>query len=334
MPYPTNRVVFLDAAVSPLCEDLEVETEILGNVCELRLVRMEQESAMPADIADADALIVSHFPRISRHMIAALQRVRVIHRNGVGYDNIDVDAAREHGIPVCNVPDYGTEEVADHAILLTLALQRNLLPSCANVRSGEWSWRVARPGQRLRGQIFGIVGCGRIGSATALRAKAFGFSVHIFDPHLASGWEKALGVCRATTLEELVQKADVLSLHAPLTAETHGMIGSEQFALMKQGAILINTARGPLVQEAALLDALESNRIRGVGLDVLEREPIHNARLGDLPNCLITPHTAFYSEQAVQEMRSSAAKNVRRILEGQAPLNVVNGVALPLATVN
>src|SRR5687767_10878796 len=125
MPYPTNRVLVLDAAVSPLCEDLEVETEILGDVCELRLVRMEQESAMPADIADADALIVSHFPRISRHMIAALQRVRVIHRNGVGYDNIDVDAAREHGIPVCNVPDYGTEEVADHAILLTLALQRN-----------------------------------------------------------------------------------------------------------------------------------------------------------------------------------------------------------------
>lgn len=334
MAYPTNRVLVLDAAVSPLCEDLDVETEVLGDLAELRLIRMEQESAIPPGLANADALIISHFPRISRQMISSLDRVRVIHRNGVGYDNVDVEAAREHGIPVCNVPDYGTEEVADHAILLTLALQRNLLPSYADVRNGDWSWRAARPGRRLRGQIFGVVGCGRIGSATALRAKAFGFSVHVYDPYMASGWEKALGVCRTTTMEELVQQADVLSLHAPLTGETRGMIGSEQFALMKYEAILINTARGPLVQEAALLDALESNRIRGAGLDVLEREPSHSARLHDLPNCLITPHTAFYSEQALHEMRSSAAKNVRRILEGQTLLNVVNGVARPLAAVN
>ncbi len=322
-------VFVLDAAVSPLCEDIDLETGILSEVAHLHLVHMEEEHDVPAEVSGADALIVSHFPRISGQLIGKLKRALVIHRNGVGYDNIDVESALRRGIPVCNVPDYGTEEVADHSILLTLALERNLLPVAAAVRKGQWSWRSACPGTRLRGQVFGIVGCGRIGSATALRAKAFGFSVQIFDPYLPAGWEKALGVQRRGTLEELLRDADVVSLHAPLTGETRGMIGPQQFAVMKNSAILINTARGPLVQEEALLSALSTARIRGAGLDVLEHEPQHNVRLHEFPNCLITPHTAFYSEQAVDEMRSNAAKNVRRILEGKPPQNVVNGVNHP-----
>jgi C-terminal binding protein len=333
MAHPTFNVLVLDSATNPLSEELDVEAEVLEDVAQLKFVRMDDQNAISPGIEHADALIVSSFPRVSRQMIARLDHVRVIHRNGVGYDNIDVDAARDSGIPVCNVPDYGTEEVADHAILLTLAIQRNLMPSYADVRKGNWSWRAARPGRRLRGQNFGIVGCGRIGSATALRAKAFGFSVCIYDPYLPSGWEKALGVHRAATLEELLGQADVLSLHAPLTNETSGMIGSAQLALMKPDAILINTARGPLVQEAALLEALQSKKIRGAALDVVEREPQHSARLHDLPNCLITPHIAFYSEQALHDMRASAAQNVRRVLEGKAPQNVVNGLTGPMAVV-
>ncbi len=177
-----------------------------------------------------------------------------------------------------------------------------------------------------------MVGCGRIGTAAALRAKAFGFHVQFFDPYLGSGYEKALGVDRVPTLGGLLHSSDVVSLHAPLTAETRGMLGEAEFALMKSGALLVNTARGALVRETALLAALERGQLWGAGLDVMEREPAFRREILDHPNCLVTPHMAFYSGEALREMRETAARIVLRVLEGGLPANVVNGVASRGAT--
>jgi phosphoglycerate dehydrogenase-like enzyme len=160
----------------------------------------------------------------------------------------------------------------------------------------------------------------------ALRAKAFGFRVLFYDPYLASGYEKALGVERVSALGELLEAADLVSLHAPLTAETRGMIGDSELARMKPGAFLINTARGPLIQERALLAVLQSGRLGGAALDVLESEPSFSPALLSHPNCAITPHAAFYSEESVRDMRVGAASIVRRVLEGGTPINVVNGI--------
>ena len=267
-------VCVVESRESVLCREVELESAILQDVASVRLVMFEGRDAPGgAELASADALIVSHHPRISSDLIETLHGVRVIARNGAGFDNIDVQAAHDAGIPVCNVPDYGTEEVADHAILLTLALQRRLLSGLQETQAGGWDWRAAAPGRRLRGQIFGIVGCGRIGTATALRAKAFGFRVLFYDPYVAAGYEKALGVERAQSLHELLDASDVLSLHAPLRQETQGLIGFEELNAMKPEAFLVNTARGALVCEAALVSALQTQRIAGAALDVLEAEP-------------------------------------------------------------
>ena len=320
-------VCVVESRESVLCSEVDLESTILRDVASGRLVMFEgRDARRGAELASADALIVSHHPRISSDLIETLQSVRVIARNGAGFDNIDVQAAHDAGIPVCNVPDCGTEEVADHAILLTLALQRRLLSGLQETQAGGWDWRAAAPWRRLRGQIFGIVGCGRIGTATALRAKAFGFRVLFHDPYVVAGYEKALGAERAQSLHELLDASNVVSLHAPLTQETQGLIGFEELDAMKPEAFLVNTARGALVCEAALVSALQSERIAGAALDVLEAEPAAGPALFAHPNCLITPHMAFYSAEAIRDMREGAARVVRKVLETGLATNVVNGI--------
>jgi phosphoglycerate dehydrogenase-like enzyme len=259
-------------------------------------------------------------------LLDQLENARVIVRNGVGFDNVDVEAAHRLGIPVCHVPDYGTEEVADHALMLTLCLERKLVSFFREVGQGGWSWHAGGEIRRLRGLRFGIVGCGRIGTATALRAKAFGYSVQFFDPYVSNGYEKALGVDRVRTLHHLLSSSDVISIHAPLTSETAGMLDSGAFSIVKPGALLINTARGPIVNEGALIQALRDGILGGVGLDVVEREPRFNPDLLRFPNCLITPHCAFYSSTALLEMRTTSCQIVSNVLDGKLPINVVNGV--------
>lgn len=319
-------VCVVDSVESPLCAEVNLEREVLGDAVDVALVCLRDSADAPPQLWEAGSVIVSHHPRISCQVLQNLRQARVIVRNGVGYDNVDVEAAAKLGIPVCNVPDYGTEEVADHALLLTLALERRLQAAVCEVRAGGWSWQAAVPGRRIRGQKFGVVGCGRIGTATALRAKAFGFHVQFFDPYVTSGYEKALGVGRVATLRELLHSSDVVSFHAPLTAETRGMLGEAEFALMKPGALLINTARGAVVKERALLAALERGQVGGAALDVVEQEPTFRRELLDHPNCIITPHMAFYSGEALREMRETAARIVLRVLEAGLPVNVVNGV--------
>lgn len=318
------RVFMLDTLHNEKSIDLAIEAEILGETAQLSLAQIAERDNFPEEVFAADALILSPYPQLSAKILRSFRNLRVVVRNGVGYDNVDVKAARELGIPVCNVPDYGTEEVADHALLLTLALERNLYRALNAVRGGSWSWQAAQPTRRLRGQRFGIVGCGRIGTAAALRAKAFGFAVQFFDPYVASGYEKAIGVERCATLAQLLQTSDVVSLHCPLTAETRGMVSLSRMQGMKTGAFLVNTARGPLIPEADLLEMLRSGHLGGVALDVIEREPEHSPELLTFSNCLLTPHTAFYSEESLTDLRAGAARVVVRFLRGEGLINVVN----------
>jgi phosphoglycerate dehydrogenase-like enzyme len=255
-----------------------------------------------------------------------MPNVAILVRNGVGYDTVDIAAAAEQGIPVANVPDYGTEEVADHAIALCLALVRRLRPLVEDIGRGNWRYQTAEDCRRIRGKIFGVIGCGRIGTATALRAKALGYHVTFYDPYLPSGYEKAIGTGRERSLEALLEAADVVSIHTPLTGETRHLIDTAQLRRMKKTAYLLNTARGPIIRQAALEEALTEGWIAGAGLDVLEHEPAGLDIYRRFPQCIVTPHSAFYSQESMIEMRRTSAGIVRDALEHGRYRNVVNGV--------
>jgi len=304
--------------------DASVERPFLEDVADLNTVWLDYHSPFPAEVLDGHALILWHGPRITAEIIARLSHCRAIIRNGVGFDSVDVAAAARAGIPVCNVPDYGTEEVADHAIALLLALYRQLFPLDREAKQLRWTISVQQRMRRLRTQTLGIVGLGRIGTATALRAKAFGFRVVFFDPYLPNGVHKALGVERAGSLAELLALADAVSIHCPLTAETRGMIGEKEIAALKPGAFLINTARGDIVQKAPVFAALHRGHPAGAGLDVVENEPLRTAEEAATPNLICTCHAAFCSPEGMIEMRSTSAQIARAAVTGQPIWNRVN----------
>jgi C-terminal binding protein len=263
--------------------------------------------------------------RISHLSLSRMRRGTVVVRNGVGFDNVDVAAATKLGILVCNVPDYGTEEVADHTMALMLALLRGLPDALADVAAGNWSWRVCAANRRLRELSLGIIGCGRIGTAVALRAKAFGLQIGFYDPYVSAGYEKALAVCRFSDLNSLLEQSDIVTLHVPLTADTFHLIAAMELARMKPGSFLINTARGPMVHERALAEALRNGRLAGAALDVIEKEPSVGEELRLQKKCLITPHCAFYSQQSLTELREKSAMIIRDVLNGKPARNVVTG---------
>jgi phosphoglycerate dehydrogenase-like enzyme len=258
--------------------------------------------------------------------ITRLQNCSAIIRNGVGFDSVDVAAARERGIAVCNVPDYGTEEVADHAIALAMALCRQIMPLDAEAKQLGWNIRVTSKLRRLSTLTFGIVGLGRIGTATALRAKALGFRVIFHDPYLANGADKAVGITRVRMLDELLAQADVLSLHCPLNEETRHLIDERELSLLKPGAFVVNTARGGVIKKTAILAALRENRIAGAGLDVIEDEPLRTADEAATPNLIATCHAAFCSVESKIEMRSTSARIALAAVCNEPLENVVNGV--------
>ena len=301
-----------------------VERSVLDGLAEVRTLALDFNEPLPAEALAADVLVLWHNIPLDAGVVARLKNCRALIRNGTGFDSVDAAAAAKRGIPVCNVPDYGTEEVADHALALTLALCRQLFPLDAEAKRLGWQINVADKMRRLRGRVFGIVGLGRIGTATALRAKAFGFKVLFFDPYLARGAHKALGIERAETLDELLQASDVVSIHCPLTNETRGMIGAREVALMKPTAFLVNTARGDIVQKAPVLAALREKRLAGAGLDVVENEPLRSAEEAATPNLIVTCHAAFCSPEGMIEMRTSSAKIARAALLGEPVWNRVN----------
>ncbi|MFM7818018.1 MAG: C-terminal binding protein [Verrucomicrobiota bacterium] len=307
--------------------EASVERPILQDVAEVETVWLGFRDPLPEAVLDAQAVILWHGLRVDRLTIAGFRQCRAIIRNGVGYDTVDLDAAAERGIAVCNVPDYGTEEVADHALALILALYRQLFPLDAEAKRLGWRIGCQSRMRRLRTQVLGIVGLGRIGIATALRAKAFGFRVVFFDPYVPTGLHKAVGVERVDSLDELLRLADVVSIHCPLTTETRGFIGERELALMKPSAFLVNTARGDIVQKAPLFRALREGRLTGAGLDVVEDEPLRTAEEASTPNLIVTCHAAFCSPEGMIEMRSTSARIARAAVLGEPVWNQVNRTA-------
>jgi len=319
-------VAIIDWAAQPLGDpSAAVERAVIGDVAEVKTFFCASDRDFNEEICAATALIAWHNTPLGAEGIARLRRCRAIIRNGVGYDSVDIAAAARCGIPVCNVPDYGTEEVADHALALTLALCRQIMPLDAEAKQLGWTIRVEHNLRRLRELTFGIVGLGRIGTATALRARAFGFQVRFYDPYLPNGMDKALGIGRERDLDALLRRADVLSLHCPLTPQTHHLIAERELSLMKPTAFIVNTARGAIIQKTAILDALRQNRLAGAALDVVEDEPLKTVEEAATPNLIVTCHAAFCSQEARREMRTSSARLARAAVVGEPLDNVVNG---------
>ena len=311
--------------IADFLDETSIESAVLQDIAGLVMARAKEEGELASYLPHADAIMLFHdISIVGEPSFSRAPRCRCVVRAGVGFNNVDVEAATRHGVVVCNVPDYGTEEVADHAIMFLLAIVRRLMPSHQEIKGGTWDYRSAIGAPRLRGKTFGVVGCGRIGTAAAMRAKAFGLDVVFYDPYLRQGMDKALGIRRAYSLEDLLVQSHYVSLHCYLDPSNRHMINAATIAQMRPGAVLINTARGPLVDESALLEALESGHIAGAGLDVVEIEPLENERLRQHRNVLLTPHTAFYSVEGYNELRTKTAEEVRRILLGQPPRNPVN----------
>lgn len=317
-----------------LTPPVKIEEDALAGLAAIECLMSLGPDDLIGRINDSDGVILYHQTSIPRRVIDVLDRCKVIVRGGVGFDAVDLEAAGKKGIIVCNVPDYGVDEVADHAIALMMACNRGLLLADRRLRSRlePWDYHSAEPVFRLSEATIGIVGLGRIGTATALRAKALKMRVLACDPYLRPGIEKAIGVERVD-LGTLLATSDVVSLHVPLTDETRHMINAATLAKMKPGALLINTARGDVVNVDDLADALESRCIGGAGIDVLPTEPPpENLRLIKLwrrteepfVNLVITAHCAFYSESAFVEVRTKAVQEVARVLRGEEPLNCVN----------
>lgn len=329
---PRSRVVVADFVT----DELRPEREVLSELAEVVSLGAAHESDLTGQVEDADALMLYHTIVLSRATIDRLRNCKLIVRCGVGYDNVDVRAARERGILVANVPDYGTEEVADSAIGLMLALTRgtHLLNQRLQRRLGPWAFMPAIPLYRLRGRVLGVVGLGRIGTAVALRAKALGMDVAFYDPYKPDGFDKALGIRRVEQLDDLLRQAFVLSLHCPLTDETRHLIDARALERMPDGAYLVNTARGAIVDIAAVPPAIRSGKLAGAALDVLPAEPpadddpLLTAWRDPADPChdrlILNPHAAFYSEEGLLDMRVKGAEACRRALLGLPLRNVVN----------
>jgi C-terminal binding protein len=315
----------------------ETEQRILGDIAEVLPLDAFSEKDLFGRIESADAVMLYHNLALTRATIERLTNCKLIVRCGVGYDNVDHVFARQRGIPVANVPDYGTEEVADSAIGLTLALTRGIAMLNSLLQTDpakEWSYQHVAPIRRLRGQVFAIVGLGRIGSAAALRAKALGMDVVFYDPFRPDGYDKALGIRRVDTLDELLQQAFVLSMHCPLTPQTKAMIDATAIAKMPRGSFLVNTARGAVVDTSAIPEAIRSGQLGGAGIDVLAIEPPsaddplirawRDAKHPAYHRVIVNPHSAFYAEEGLLDMRIKGSHACRKALLGLPLLNVVN----------
>jgi len=319
-----------------LNNDLAPEREIFGGLADVVALNAFSEDELAGRIDDADAVLLYHYLGLGADSIARLKQCRIIVRCGVGFDNVDRVAARARGIPVANVPDYGTEDVADSAIGMMLSLTRGIhfLNSRLRRKEGNWAHDQAAPLYRLRGRTLGIIGVGRIGTATALRAKALGMDVVYHDPYAPQGRDKSLGIRWVETLQELLEHSFVVSAHCPLSPETKHLLNDQTIALLPRGSYLVNTSRGGVVDVLAVLRALESGHLAGAGIDVLEteppspehplirawRDPAHPA----YDRLILNPHSAFYCQEGLMDMRTKGAHNVRRVLEGKVPFNVVN----------
>jgi len=314
--------------------DNAIERAILEPIgAEVVALQAKTEDDLLEEARDCDA-IMNQYARVAARTIGVMERCKVIARYGVGVDIVDVPAATARNMLVTNVRDYCTEEVADHAIGLWLALARKLFQYNAATHAGVWRWQSGAPVNRLRGSVMGIVSFGKIGQAIAARARAFGTEILVFDPFLSAEQVAARGG-RKVEKDALLAEADVIVMQVPMGPETRHFLGAHEFAQMKDGVFIVNTGRGPTIDNKALYEALVSGKVAGAGLDDPEEEPAKLAHwspadnpLFGLDNVIVTPHSAYYSEQSIRKAREIAASEVRRVLLGERPLNPVNNVRL------
>jgi D-3-phosphoglycerate dehydrogenase len=323
-----RRFLIVHADADPGADFSHELAEIAAVDADFRATRSRSEDELIDNLRDADVVLVNMAP-ITRRVMENLPRCRAVVRYGVGVDNVDLEAASEHGIVVAHVVDFCTEEVSNHALLLLLACAKRLLPLDRGMREGDWLGGPVPELAPIFGQTLGIVGLGNIGRALARKAQALGLHVVAHDPYVDPrvAEECSVGLC---SLKELLQRSDYVSVNAPLTVESHHLIGAEELALMKPTAVLINTARGALVDEEALAEALGSGRIAGAGLDVFEEEPLaRDSALRRLENVVLTPHSAGFSEASARKVRVEVGKAAADVLAGRWPKKVANPSVRP-----
>lgn len=296
---------------------VELEREMLAGIDADLNVATGSPDEVIAVAQDADALLTTYLP-IDADFIGELSRCKIIARYGIGVDNVDLQAAKAAGIAVTNVPDYSVQEVAAHALAMLLSLLRRLPEGTDTVQLGEWNLDRIRPIRRLSELKVGLVGFGRIARRLSHSLLALDMQCVVFDPYLPSEARRPEdGVTFVDGLEELLTGVDAVSLHCPLTPETRGLIGREQLQLMPSHAVLVNTSRGPLVDVDALIGALQTGVIRAAGLDVLDEEPPRDVERLRVPRLMVTPHMAYYSEEALQESQRKATMQVMKALSGK-----------------
>jgi D-3-phosphoglycerate dehydrogenase len=304
-------------------ESLEVEKNTLAGIADLVPLQTKKPDEFIEQAADCDALLNTYAGPITAEVMSRMPKCKIIARYGIGVDTIDLDAATAAGIIVTNNPSYCIEEVAEHTMALMLAAARKVAFYDRLVRSGRWEVPPGKPMFRLDGSTVGLIGFGNIARAVALRAAAFGMNVLYADPFVKQGQYDVPG--DSVPLDELLSESDFISLHPPLMRETRKMINDDAFSKMKKTAWLINCARGPIVDTDALVRALDAKKIAGAALDTTDPEPLPNPHpLRDRDNVIINPHVAWYSEQAMVGLQAGAPGEVRRVLTGEWPVNVVN----------
>ena len=297
---------------------------------ELVLAQSRTSAELVAHAVDAEAILVQ-YAQITAEVMDALPRLRVVGRYGVGVDSVDVAAATARGIAVCNVPDYGTESVSDHAIGLALAAARGIPRLDRGLRAGSFDLSAVRPLFQTRGRVFGVIGMGLIGTATARKAAGLGYEVIGYDIAAAPGAPTFHGFV-SVGLDELLERAQVVSLHTPLTDVTRHLIGAAQLARMRSDAILVNTSRGGVVDVDALVEALRTGSILGAAIDVHETEPLPVGHpLTGFDSVVLTPHLAWYTEESFDELKRRTIGNVLEVCAGRQPRDIVNPEVLGAA---
>jgi len=322
-----SKLVAVTDSVFP---NLEPARAVLAKIgAELRLAEEPKPEAILEVAKDADGVLTT-YAKLPADMIAQMPKCRVIGRFGIGVDNVDIAAATQAGIVVTRVPDYCLDEVSDHAMALLLSLVRKIPSANARSHAGRWEMPAVVPIHRLRRTVLGLVAFGQIPQLMAPKAQAFGIRVIAYDPFVPKEVAERAHV-QLVDFDELIQTSDYISIHTPLLPATRHLFNADVFRRMKPSAYIINTARGPIIDEAALADALDQKLIAGAGLDVMEQEPPGASPLFGRDNVIVTPHTSFYSEESLVDLQTKAAEEVVRVLSGQAPRNPVNPDALKAA---
>ena len=311
------RVVITDCDHGSIGEEKEEFSQIGA---ELILAQVQEEKDLTRVCKDADGLL-NQYALLSRKVLENLPKCKVVSRYGVGVDSVDLKAATDLGIIVANVPDYCIDEVANQTITMILALIRKIAFFDQKVKSCQWDFRSGIPIHRIRGKTLGLIGCGKIGLEVAERISAFGVKVMTFDPYL----EKAPEGIDLKDFDTVLKESDFISIHCPLNDSTRHLIGEKEFKKMEKKPLLINTSRGPIIDEKALIQALGEGLLSGAGLDVLEKEPPDSQNpLLKMENVVLSPHVGFYSEESISELKRRTAKNVSDVLLGRWPRSVVN----------